>query len=168
MCMKISWINAMHDSDGGNVGVFFSDSTVIEAEGHLDWKFKWKYIPSSITFIDLEHTPLYWGCDSRNTQRQDTARSRLTCIPCLALSCVALFPPPCQYPTEGLNTSSVFHNISLSTVMRCEGRQKCLLHLRIKTELQLTGTWMWWLGCTRHLWEAFIKKGLLGHSWLAF
>ncbi|GLD63144.1 putative interleukin-17 receptor E-like isoform X1 [Lates japonicus] len=39
---------------------------------------------------------------------------------------------------EGLNTSSVFHNISLSTVMRCEGKQKCSLHLRIKTALQLT------------------------------
>ncbi|XP_051247838.1 putative interleukin-17 receptor E-like isoform X2 [Dicentrarchus labrax] len=49
-----------------------------------------------------------------------------------------LFPPPCQNPAEGLNTSSVFHNISLSTVMRCEGRQKCSLHLRIKTKLQLT------------------------------
>uniref|UniRef100_A0A3Q3W4D0 Interleukin-17 receptor C/E N-terminal domain-containing protein n=1 Tax=Mola mola TaxID=94237 RepID=A0A3Q3W4D0_MOLML len=34
--------------------------------------------------------------------------------------------------------SSVFHSISLSTVMRCEGKQKCSLHLRIKTELQLT------------------------------
>ncbi|XP_045927724.1 putative interleukin-17 receptor E-like [Micropterus dolomieu] len=50
----------------------------------------------------------------------------------------SLFPPPCQPPAEGLNTSSVFHNISLSTVMRCEGRQKCSLHLRIKTALHLT------------------------------
>ncbi|XP_070785280.1 interleukin-17 receptor E-like protein [Enoplosus armatus] len=52
-----------------------------------------------------------------------------------------LFPDPCRNqvkPAEGLNTSSVFHNISLSTVMRCEGRQKCSLHLRIKTALQLT------------------------------
>ncbi|XP_044042331.1 putative interleukin-17 receptor E-like [Siniperca chuatsi] len=49
-----------------------------------------------------------------------------------------LFPPPCQTPAEGLNTSSVFHNISLSTLMRCEGRQKCTLHLRVKTTLQLT------------------------------
>lgn len=47
------------------------------------------------------------------------------------------FSPPCQNP-KGLNSSSVFHNISLSTVMSCEGRQKCSLHLRIKTVLQLT------------------------------
>ncbi|TKS90966.1 putative interleukin-17 receptor E-like [Collichthys lucidus] len=49
-----------------------------------------------------------------------------------------LFSPPCQNPPEGLNTSTVFHNISLSTVMRCEGRQQCSLHLRITTQLQLT------------------------------
>ncbi|KAG7496921.1 hypothetical protein JOB18_027699 [Solea senegalensis] len=48
-----------------------------------------------------------------------------------------LFTPTCQMPPNGLNTSSVFHNISLSTVMRCEGRQRCSLHLRINTLLQL-------------------------------
>ncbi|XP_078137494.1 interleukin-17 receptor E-like protein isoform X2 [Sander vitreus] len=48
------------------------------------------------------------------------------------------FPLPCRDPAEGLNPSSVFHNINLSTVMSCEGRQKCSLHLRIKTTLQLT------------------------------
>ncbi|TDG96771.1 hypothetical protein EPR50_G00232480 [Perca flavescens] len=48
------------------------------------------------------------------------------------------FSPLCQDPAEGLNPSSVFHNISLSTVMSCEGRQKCSLHLRIKTTLHLT------------------------------
>nr|XP_046235075.1 putative interleukin-17 receptor E-like [Scatophagus argus] len=48
------------------------------------------------------------------------------------------FPPACQNAAEGLSTSSVFHNISLSAVMRCEGRQKCSLHLRVKTKLQLT------------------------------
>ncbi|XP_059182159.1 putative interleukin-17 receptor E-like [Centropristis striata] len=48
------------------------------------------------------------------------------------------FPPPCQDPAVGLNTSSVFHNISLSPVMICEGRQKCSMRLRIKTTLQLT------------------------------
>lgn len=52
---------------------------------------------------------------------------------------VALFPPPCQAESEGLNVSSVFHNISLSTVMSCEGKQKCSLHLRVKTVLQLHG-----------------------------
>ncbi|XP_026217591.1 putative interleukin-17 receptor E-like isoform X2 [Anabas testudineus] len=49
-----------------------------------------------------------------------------------------LFPPPCQSHAEVLNASSVFRNISLSTVMSCQGRQKCSLHLRIKTVLQLT------------------------------
>ncbi|XP_062300203.1 putative interleukin-17 receptor E-like [Scomber scombrus] len=49
-----------------------------------------------------------------------------------------LFPPPCQNPAADLNASPVFHNVSLSTVMSCEGRQKCSLHLRIKTVLQLT------------------------------
>lgn len=49
-----------------------------------------------------------------------------------------LFPPPCHNPPVSLNTSSVFHNISLSPVMSCEGRQRCSLHLRIKTVLQLT------------------------------
>lgn len=48
-----------------------------------------------------------------------------------------MFPPPCQNPADGLSTSTVFHNVSLSTVMRCEGKQKCSLHLRIKTQLQL-------------------------------
>ncbi|XP_068572858.1 interleukin-17 receptor E-like protein [Cebidichthys violaceus] len=48
------------------------------------------------------------------------------------------FPPPCQNPAEGLNHSSVFHDINMSTVMRCEGRQKCSLHLRIKTAFTLT------------------------------
>ncbi|XP_034434294.1 putative interleukin-17 receptor E-like [Hippoglossus hippoglossus] len=49
-----------------------------------------------------------------------------------------IFHPPCQEAAGGLNTSSVFHNISFSTVMMCEGRQKCSLQLRIKTALQLT------------------------------
>nr|XP_040030283.1 putative interleukin-17 receptor E-like [Gasterosteus aculeatus aculeatus] len=48
------------------------------------------------------------------------------------------FPPPCQNPGEGVNRSSVFHDVDLSTVMRCEGRQKCSLHLRIKTAINLT------------------------------
>ncbi|XP_040005960.1 putative interleukin-17 receptor E-like isoform X2 [Xiphias gladius] len=48
-----------------------------------------------------------------------------------------LVSPPCQNAVVGLNMSFVFHNISLSTVMSCEGRQKCSLHLRIKTVLQL-------------------------------
>ncbi|XP_054480805.1 uncharacterized protein il17rel isoform X2 [Anoplopoma fimbria] len=48
------------------------------------------------------------------------------------------FPPRCLNPAEGLNHSSVFHNMNLSTVMSCKGRQKCSLHLRIKTTLKLT------------------------------
>ncbi|KAM9846042.1 interleukin-17 receptor E-like protein isoform 2-T2 [Aulostomus maculatus] len=59
------------------------------------------------------------------------------------------FPPPCQKPTEDLNASSLFQNISLSTVMSCEGRQKCSLHLRIKATLQLTGS-VWGMSvCTQ-------------------
>lgn len=50
-----------------------------------------------------------------------------------------LFPPPCQNPAGGLSAASVFRNVSATTVMRCEGRQKCSLHLRISTHLQLTG-----------------------------
>ncbi|XP_029351012.1 putative interleukin-17 receptor E-like [Echeneis naucrates] len=45
-------------------------------------------------------------------------------------------PTQRQCSPEALNTS-VSHNISLSTVMSCEGRQKCSLHLRVKTVLQL-------------------------------
>ncbi|KAG7240670.1 hypothetical protein INR49_026559, partial [Caranx melampygus] len=48
------------------------------------------------------------------------------------------FPPPCHNSTESLHTASVFRHVDLSTVMSCEGRQKCSLHLRVKTVLQLT------------------------------
>ncbi|XP_041637027.1 putative interleukin-17 receptor E-like [Cheilinus undulatus] len=48
------------------------------------------------------------------------------------------FHPSCENPPEGLNSSSIFRNISLSTVMRCEGRQKCSLHLRIKNAVLLS------------------------------
>ncbi|KAM9328386.1 interleukin-17 receptor E-like protein [Pholidichthys leucotaenia] len=48
-----------------------------------------------------------------------------------------VFPRPCQNHARGLNATSVFHNISPSTVMRCEGRQMCSLYLRVKTLLQL-------------------------------
>ncbi|KAM4614606.1 interleukin-17 receptor E-like protein [Polymixia lowei] len=48
------------------------------------------------------------------------------------------FSPPCQSSPEGLISSSVFLNVSLSTVMSCEGRQKCSLHLRVSTVLKLT------------------------------
>lgn len=50
----------------------------------------------------------------------------------------SLFPRPCQSPPEDFNTLSVFQNISLSTVMRCEGRQRCSLYLRIQSRMQLT------------------------------
>ncbi|CAB1347391.1 unnamed protein product [Coregonus sp. 'balchen'] len=45
---------------------------------------------------------------------------------------------PCRTQQAGLNTRVVFNNISLSTVMRCEGKQKCSLHLRVHTALQLS------------------------------
>lgn len=56
-----------------------------------------------------------------------------------SLSPTVLFPPPCQNPPGGLGTSSVFRNVSAATVMKCEGRQKCSLHLRISAALQLAG-----------------------------
>ncbi|KAK2858837.1 hypothetical protein Q5P01_003457 [Channa striata] len=49
-----------------------------------------------------------------------------------------LFPPPCQNTPEGLSALTVFRNVSLSTVMSCEGKQKCSLHLRIHTALQIS------------------------------
>ncbi|KAF7655080.1 hypothetical protein LDENG_00061040 [Lucifuga dentata] len=49
-----------------------------------------------------------------------------------------ILPPPCKNPPEGFSSSSVFRDVSLSTVMRCEGRQKCSLHLQISTKLQLS------------------------------
>ncbi|CAB1316998.1 unnamed protein product [Coregonus sp. 'balchen'] len=45
---------------------------------------------------------------------------------------------PCRTQQADLNTSVVFHSVSLSTVMRCEGKQKCSLHLRVHTALQLS------------------------------
>lgn len=51
-----------------------------------------------------------------------------------------LFSPPCQNPAGGLNASSVFRNVSATTVLRCEGRQKCSLHLRTSIDLQLAGS----------------------------
>lgn len=48
------------------------------------------------------------------------------------------FHPECETPPNGLSTSSIIQNISLSTVMRCEGRQKCFLHLRVGAAVQLT------------------------------
>lgn len=49
----------------------------------------------------------------------------------------SLLPRPCENPSEDLNTSTVFQNVSLSTVMKCARRQKCSLQLGIKAILQL-------------------------------
>ncbi|XP_061662888.1 putative interleukin-17 receptor E-like [Syngnathoides biaculeatus] len=46
-------------------------------------------------------------------------------------------PPPCQKAPERLDASSVFRNLSFSSVVRCEGRQRCSLHLRVKTSVRL-------------------------------
>ncbi|KAK7896155.1 hypothetical protein WMY93_021480 [Mugilogobius chulae] len=48
-----------------------------------------------------------------------------------------LFPSDCRSLPEKIHTSSVFQNVSLSTVLRCEERQKCSLHLRIQTKMQV-------------------------------
>ncbi|KAM6895693.1 interleukin-17 receptor E-like protein [Xenentodon cancila] len=47
------------------------------------------------------------------------------------------FAPECQDPDNALNRTSVFHNISIFTVMKCEGKQKCELNLRVQAVLQL-------------------------------
>lgn len=44
---------------------------------------------------------------------------------------------PCQSPPESLSTAPVFQNYSLSTVLRCEERRKCSLHLRIQIRFLL-------------------------------
>ncbi|PWA27017.1 hypothetical protein CCH79_00017996 [Gambusia affinis] len=47
------------------------------------------------------------------------------------------FAPACHDPDEGLNITSVIHNVSISTVMKCEDKQQCRLHLKIHTVVQL-------------------------------
>ncbi|XP_077356114.1 interleukin-17 receptor E-like protein [Festucalex cinctus] len=47
-------------------------------------------------------------------------------------------PPLCQKPADWLDASSLFRNLSFSTAVMCEGRQKCTLHLRIKTAVHLS------------------------------
>ncbi|XP_054656240.1 putative interleukin-17 receptor E-like isoform X2 [Dunckerocampus dactyliophorus] len=47
------------------------------------------------------------------------------------------FADSCQMPADGLTVSSVFRNLSFSTVMTCEGHQRCSLHLGIHTTVQL-------------------------------
>uniref|UniRef100_A0A8C6KF63 Interleukin-17 receptor C/E N-terminal domain-containing protein n=1 Tax=Nothobranchius furzeri TaxID=105023 RepID=A0A8C6KF63_NOTFU len=48
------------------------------------------------------------------------------------------FSPGCQIPAEGLS-SSVFQHVNISTVMKCERKQKCTLHLKVQTLLLLSG-----------------------------
>ncbi|XP_054656241.1 interleukin-17 receptor E isoform X3 [Dunckerocampus dactyliophorus] len=50
------------------------------------------------------------------------------------------FADSCQMPADGLTVSSVFRNLSFSTVMTCEGHQRCSLHLGIHTTVQLPDT----------------------------
>lgn len=69
-------------------------------------------------------------------------------------SLAALFPPPCQDPGRGLRAASLFHNISVSTAMRCEGRQRCSLHLRVGADLRLAGLFSFKSLC----WTAFSSK----------
>uniref|UniRef100_A0A3Q2CB49 Interleukin 17 receptor E like n=1 Tax=Cyprinodon variegatus TaxID=28743 RepID=A0A3Q2CB49_CYPVA len=47
------------------------------------------------------------------------------------------FADVCQDPTKRLNSATLLHNASISTVMRCEQKQKCGLYLRIRTVVQL-------------------------------
>ncbi|XP_023121651.2 putative interleukin-17 receptor E-like isoform X1 [Amphiprion ocellaris] len=78
---------------------------------------------------------------AESTELERIAKCDTKCsqgLQCKAKQSIGWFHPPCQNPAEGLNTTSVLHNVSFSTVMKCEGRQKCSLHLRIKTVLRLT------------------------------
>ncbi|XP_014909842.1 putative interleukin-17 receptor E-like [Poecilia latipinna] len=47
------------------------------------------------------------------------------------------FMPACHDLAEGLNITSLIHNVNISTVMKCEDKQKCRLHLKIHTVVQL-------------------------------
>nr|XP_057933438.1 putative interleukin-17 receptor E-like isoform X2 [Doryrhamphus excisus] len=47
------------------------------------------------------------------------------------------FAASCQTPADGLTVSSVFRNLSFSTVVTCEGHQRCSLHLQIHMTVQL-------------------------------
>ncbi|XP_062238783.1 putative interleukin-17 receptor E-like [Platichthys flesus] len=81
-----------------------------------------------------------YGAAAESTGLERIEKCRTRCSQ--GLHCKAkpdyIFRPPCQEAAGGLNTSSVFHNVSFSTVLMCEGRQKCSLQLRVKTALQLT------------------------------
>lgn len=72
----------------------------------------------------------------------------------LLLSRTDWFPPACLEPTTDHQNTSVFQNISVSPVMKCEGKQKCKLNLRVKAVLELSGelnsaafcsSWKWTL-----------------------
>lgn len=69
-----------------------------------------------------------------------------------------LFPPPCQNLAGGLNASAVFRNVSTTTVLRCEGKQKCSLHLRTSIDLQLAG----WFPSKLSCFLAFSAKYMIG------
>ncbi|KAJ8006856.1 hypothetical protein DPEC_G00111560 [Dallia pectoralis] len=48
------------------------------------------------------------------------------------------FFAPCRNQPDSLKPIVTFQNVSLSTVMRCEGKQNCFLHLRAHTAFQLS------------------------------
>ncbi|KAJ0012518.1 hypothetical protein NQD34_016852 [Periophthalmus magnuspinnatus] len=49
----------------------------------------------------------------------------------------SLFSSVCQTPSDDFKTSPVFQDINLSTVLRCEERQKCSLHLSIQMRMRI-------------------------------
>ncbi|XP_012728988.2 putative interleukin-17 receptor E-like [Fundulus heteroclitus] len=79
------------------------------------------------------------GVAAENTQLERIERCQTRCSQ--GLSCKSRpefwFAPVCQDAPTGLTSNTVFHNVSISTVMRCEEKQKCTLHLRIQTVVDL-------------------------------
>lgn len=94
-----------------------------------------------VLFVMSHSCSGFLGTASQNVERIQTCSTKcskgLHCRTKQALPS-DWFPPPCKKFPQGLDASSVLGNVSLSTVMRCEGRQKCSLHLRFKTSLQLS------------------------------
>ncbi|KAF6719655.1 putative interleukin-17 receptor E-like [Oryzias melastigma] len=78
--------------------------------------------------------------EAENTKLDRIERCQTTCSQ--GLSCRTKgeywFPPACLEPTTDHQNTSVFQNISVSPVMKCEGKQKCKLNLRVKAVLELS------------------------------
>uniref|UniRef100_A0A3P9JXF9 Interleukin-17 receptor C/E N-terminal domain-containing protein n=1 Tax=Oryzias latipes TaxID=8090 RepID=A0A3P9JXF9_ORYLA len=77
--------------------------------------------------------------EAENTELDRIERCQTKCSQGLSCRTKAdyWFPPACLEHLDHLNTS-VFHNVSVSPVMTCAGKQKCKLNLRVKAVLELS------------------------------